>query len=215
MKSVLNGLLILAASVGILMLASEWQTLSQLQRECDRLSDRYGYLDIKDPNKFSVMRLKTGDPWEFTWRVYRPSVQDMRYRITSGTGSVQSGTNSSSTGLQPSESIVRYRFLPEEDHIDLHRITESGSGRMSIGDSQLTSFLKDNWEELEFLPIENGEHAIDEPLPFLTIRIPDLLLDALLEQQPWHKRLADRPLIEIVIGTGQAFDQLDAEKENP
>lgn len=215
MKFVLNGLLILAAIVGMAMLASEWQTLSELQRECKRLSDRYGYLDNKDPDKFSVLRLKTGDPWEFTWRLYRPTVQGMRYRIISGAGSTQSGTNSSSFLLQPSESIVRYRFLHKDNQLELHRITESGSGCMTIGDSELASFLQDHWQDLEFLCIEDGEHAMDEPLRFLTIRIPDSLRDVLVEQQPRYRRLAERSLIEIVMGTDIAFEKIDSKKETP
>lgn len=215
MKSVLNAMLILAAIAGMVMLAAEWQTLSELQRECDRLSDRYGHLEIRDPNKFSVLRLESSDPWDFTWRLYQPLVPDMRYRVTSGTGSTQSGTNSSGSGLQPRESIIRFRFVREDNQILLHRITDTGSGRMSIGGSELTPFLSEHWEELEFIGIEDGQYATNDPLRILTIRIPDSLLKVLSDQHPRYKRLADRSLVEIVIGTGLAFESIDAKKEEP
>jgi hypothetical protein len=188
--------------------------LAELRTEHDRLSDQYGVLDVKDPNKYYVVRLDTGDSKQFVWRVYQPKVNAIEYRVKVYTGGASSGSNFSPNGIGGNEFIYRYRFVFEDNHVDLHRLTGLQKGRTGIGDPALTELLKKHWDELEFQILEDGEYDVDEPLQFLTVRVPDQLLKELTQGKPdYYARLADRPLVEIVEGTPDGLKKLDSSKE--
>jgi hypothetical protein len=211
MKSVVHVALILATLLGVATTVQQWATLSELRSEYNRLGARFGFLDIDDPSKFYVLRLQSDDPQEFTWRMYRPPVKGIQYRVISGTGSSQSGTDGSQTDSD--ESIHRYRFLFEDNQMELHRISESGSGYMSFGNQDLAAFLKTHWDQLQIETIDDGPHPTDQPLQFLRISIPDAILAELTEGQPRYKRLQDHPFLQVIAGTETAFEKLDAEKD--
>ncbi len=217
MSRFINGIFVLAAIIGFGMLMRQRSVLAELRQEHDRLSDRFGVLDVKDPNKFYVLRLDTGDSKEFLWRVYRPTVNSMQYRET-GIGGSSSGSNSSGLGMKAEDSIYRYRFIFQDDHVDIHRLTGTGNSRSGISPPVLTEFLKKHWDELDIQVLEDGEYDVDEPLRFLKLCVPEFLLDELkedLQEKKWYyDRIAKEPVYEIVVGTDAAFEKLDAE-ENP
>ena len=104
MARLINVVLFFAAILGLAFLIQQQNVLGVLRAEHDRLSDRFGVLKIENPDKFRVLRMDTGDPLDFVWRVYRPPVHGMQYRVT-GIGGSSSGSSSSGTVMNPEESI--------------------------------------------------------------------------------------------------------------
>ena len=100
-----------------------------------------------------------------------------------------------------------------DDRVELHRITGSGKGRMGFGDRVSSGLLKENWEDLEFQVLEDGEYDVDQPLRFLTVRVPATLVQELVQHGAWYERLAEQPLVEVVVGTPEGLERLDAGKE--
>lgn len=205
MPRIINILLSVIALAGLMMLVRQRQTFSALKEQHDRLAAKYGVLEVKDPSKYAIERLETADLNHFLWRCYFPASLQIKEVVSIGPGARSMG---SSYRSQSSEFLMRCRFQFEDEQISVHYIERGGAGRMSFR-SDLVPFLKEHWDELEFEALASDgavELATDQPLPFLTIRIPDHLISEL----PKHlqNQFSSGVLFEMLYGTAEAVDPI-------
>ena len=214
MARILNILLAIAILCGVVLLVKRTSKLSELRAEHDRLAVEFGALDVKDPSKYLITRVETGDPMHFQWRCYYPPGLKVNERF--GFKSTNSGGSTGNTGA--GEYLHRVRFEVRKDHIRVHQNDRGGGGRLSALNAKWVEFLKDHWGELEFQvlasegPVEVDTH---QALEFLTIRIPKDLLPE-LEQRMGH-RIDDKdhkdPFFQAVYGTGEAMAAFDMQQK--
>jgi len=211
---VLKGLLVLILIVGLVRLAILRSELSELSEEYERLAKNYGALDVRDPSKFLITHVETGDPLHFLWRCYYPPGLSVEEKCGFGIPFRDGMTMFSN----PGEYLLRQRFEFERGRLVAHTLERGGGGRESYADTDVTEFLKRHWNELEFdLLAKDGpqEIATSKTIRLLTIRVPENLL-AELEQRAGVQavdRLRSAPLYQATYGTPGAF-QAESEKNS-
>ena len=210
MARTLNLLLVLAILCGVVLLVRRTGKLNVLRAEHTRLSAEFGALDVKNPSKYLITRVKTDDPMHFLWRCYYPAGLRVEERCSFGTPNGGGSTNYSDAG----EYIHRVRFSMAENRIRAHLADRGGGGSQSVSNAKLVMFLKEHWNELEINVLAADgtvEIETDRALEFLTIRIPKDLLPEL--EQRAGKRLADRyrnvPFYQAIYGTPDAMADYD------
>ncbi len=214
MTRFVNTILLLAIIAGIYVLLRDHDTLAEVRTRRDQLAAKYGELKVKDTDKYLITRIDTGDPAHFLWRCYYPEQLNVQERQSFGTGGRTSG---SSTHSSAGEFLHRCRFSFDDQHLSAHVMDRGGGGRLGISDPILVAFMKDHWNELEFQVLaEQGtmEISTDEVLSFLTIRIPEHLLQQIQDfgsSRYLQKRLSSGNLFEMQYGTQESFEIFDAD----
>jgi hypothetical protein len=209
-----NLLLLIAIVVGAVNLVRLRQQHAALDDEHRRLADRYGALDVKDPAKYLVTRIETGDPTHFLWRCYCPAGLRMEERCSLGSGMKSSG---SSQFAEAGEHLYRCRIELGEEFLRVHTMDRGGGGLVGSGPASYVAFLKDHWDELdiESLAAEGTvELSTDEVLPFLTIRIPEHLRPELVRRtgKQFAQGTTIQTVVQMVYGTREAFQAFDARR---
>ena len=214
MTRFVNLLLLLAIVAGAVNLVRLQQQYTALDAEHRQLADRYGALDVKDPAKYLVTRIETGDPTHFLWRCYCPAGLRIEERCSLGTGMKTSG---STQFADAGEYLYRCRIELGEESLKVHVMDRGGGGLFGSGPASYVAFLKDHWDELdiESLAAEGTvEISTDEVLPFLTIRIPEHLRAVLVSRT--SKQFAQgktiHTVVQMVYGTKEAFQAFDAKR---
>lgn len=211
MKRIIDLVLIAAILVGIFQLFRLRQELHVLETEHSRLAALYGMLDVRDPSKFLVTRIETGDPFHFLWRCYYPAGLSVHERVAFGHG----GSNTGSTSYrESSEDLHRCHVELKDDSLHFHVLDRGGGGRSGFTNAATVDFIREHWSELE-VEILASDGSVEVPptevLPFLIIRVPENLLPEL--RRRCGKRYADayetRPFFEMVYGTKQALAEFD------
>jgi hypothetical protein len=202
MTRIINCLVLVSALAGFVMLVRQRQTLEVVREEHDRLAAKYGVLDVKDPSKYLITQIDTGDPNHFLWRCYYPAKLRVKEVIALGQGGRTTG---STFRLDAGESLQRCRFEFQEEHALMHYMDRGGGGRMSFAPKELVAMLKEHWDELQIDVLASEgtiELPIDQALPFLTIRIPPELLAELPPQL--RDRYATGYVFQMLYGTEEA-----------
>ncbi|WP_254507914.1 hypothetical protein [Anatilimnocola floriformis] len=135
MQRIIELALTIVILIGAVFLWRSTSTRSELTREHDRLANKVGRLQIKDPTKIHLLAINTDDPQHFAWRAYFPPNYHYAYSCSSGGGS---GSNSSAW-----EGILRVRVREVNGKTLLSHALLNGSGLRSIGSEPLTKVLKE------------------------------------------------------------------------
>lgn len=205
MRNVFRVLLFVLALVGLILLIRQRQVLSEVKIRHERLTAKYGVLEIQDPDKYVIKKLETDDPDHFLWRCYFPAGMTIKEVVSQGSGGLASG---SSFRRDASEALVRCRFEFEEEWAMVDYMDRAGGGRMSFASGDLLPFVREHWGEMEFDAIADQgsvELATDQPLPFLTIRLPGHLVSELPEHL--QERYASGVIFQMLYGTEQAVTE--------
>lgn len=209
MKRIANSFLMLVIAIGLVQLIRGRMKFSTVHAEHRRLSDKYGSLDVLDPQQYLVRRVETGDPMHFLWMVHYPAGLriDGRFRF----GQSSNGISSTSTTFgNAGEFLERCRFEFVDDTLSMHRLIRGGGAHQRFSRKVIVSFVRDHWDELEFDELaEQGTRLVhrDELLTMLTIRIPESLHNELIEKAGAEiaKQYIDHPFFQLVCGTPNAF----------
>lgn len=210
----LNGVLLLIALAGIYY---TWQTRSELGRvraEYDTLANEFGSLEVRNPEKFYVRRIKTEEPYDFAWRFYHPDQVALQTRASS-----LSGSSSSSRSQSPAhQGIVRVRFRFSESGLGVFITRNHGSSTFGMGNVAFAEFLQSRWDELRIEAIGEGEpheSDINEVMTFLTVRIPESLVkEAKASLGNAYRDIPENNIFVLQIGTPKAFHKAE-ESDGP
>jgi hypothetical protein len=205
MTRIINCLLLVSALAGLVMLVRQRQTLEVVREKHDRLAAKYGVLDVKDPSKYLITRIDTGDPSHFLWRCYYPANLQVQEVIALGRGGRSTG---STFHLDAGESLQRCRFEFQEENVLVHYMDRGGGGLIGFAPKELVALLKEHWEELQIDVLASDgtiELPIDQALPFLTIRVPPDLLPELPPQL--RDRYATGYVFQMMYGTEEALEE--------
>ena len=187
--------------------------LADLQAEYQPLAAQFGAIPVVDPEKYLVTRVETDDPMHFLWRVYYPAGVKVIERDGSG-GSSSSGSTSYSQAV---ERFYRCRLELDEAYLYVHTLDRGGGSKMSVGSSEMATFVQERWDELDIEALEGTvELATDRVLPFLRVRVPENLWNE-FEQTVGAgqvKRYRDHCLFQSLRGTKEAFENYDLEPAN-
>lgn len=210
----INLTLLLLAAVGFLFTFRARSELRTVRGEHDRLAAQFGTLDVEDPEKYYVVRIDTGDPMHFAWRIYRPDKLRMETRATSMSGSSRARSSSGPAG----EEIVRVRFRIDEWGMRVFSKRQGSSSTFGLGDPRTDGFLKKHWEELDIEVMGDGEAVeatTDQVLKLLSIRVPDSLA-AQANQEIGRQvfQMPPQPIMIFRMGTREAFQEAD-KKQSP
>lgn len=212
-QRVINGTLLLIAVVGIVDLLRARSELRGIRAEHDRLADRFGAVDVEDPEKFYIRRINTGEPFHFAWRFYQPDELEIETRRRG----LHGNTGWSRSSGRHGEGIMRLRFRFEETGLRVFNKTTSGSSTSGFGNPALAEFLKTHWDALQVDVIADEGTVEADPeqiLKFLSIRIPESLL---AEAQEAIGRAASDPknntLFDLRVGTVDAWQNAEQSDE--
>jgi hypothetical protein len=202
-QRILNLVLVVSIVVGAFLAWRSGREQNRLRAEYERLTRITGELKITDPKKVHIQALKTGEPLHFAWHCYLPA--NYRQIISDGKGS-----SSSSWNNDPREFIARVRLRQDvRGDLQLHTFFSSSSGRMSFGDTALTNFLKNRWEEIQVEQIgANGVAVIspEETVVLLKLTLPEKMQAEAREQLPSYTRERFVPVV-YQLTLGQAAPQ--------
>lgn len=216
MQRIINSILFIAIAVGVVQLVRSQRALTIVQAEHARLSGKYGSLEVKDPSKFLVHRVDTGDSKHFLWHCYIPA--GLRLEKRYGFGASRS-SGSRSMYADAGTYLYRCRFDVYENTLRAHLMERGGGGRHGFNRKPVLDFVLEHWDELEFDVIaEDGEATVDtsEALNFLTIRIPDSMradFEAAVGKK-LARRYGDVPFFHMQYGTSEAFEAADKREAN-
>lgn len=210
----INLLLLLLAAVGFLYTFRARSELRKVRGEHDLLAAQFGTLDVEDPEKYYVVRIDTGDPMHFAWRIYRPDKLQLKTRASS----IGGGSNSWSLSGPAGEEIFRIRFRIDERGMRVFSKRQGSSSTFGLGDPQTDGFLKKHWEELDIEVMGDGEAeeaATDQVLKLLSIRVPESLA-AQANQEIGRQvfQMPPQPIMIFRMGTREAFQEAD-KKQSP
>jgi len=209
MNRAINCLLCVAILIGLVLFVRAQFSLNKLQSEHDRLTAKYGVLEILDHDKFYIKRLETVNEKDFLWRVYRPGGVNLKSQTVWGTGNRSGGSGSLNEG---SEALFRCNIVSTDSGMNVHVMDGNGAGCSGMSDKVMADFLDEHWSELEIETIADGEYSMDQLLRFLTIRIPPALLAELGKRKGGQRyRGFDKPVFEHTVGTNVAYTK--AEKQ--
>ncbi|KAA5539625.1 hypothetical protein FYK55_23960 [Roseiconus nitratireducens] len=203
MQRALNPLLILIAVAGLVATVVDHRRQAPIAAEYRQLSAAMGTLDITDPDRFIIRRLKTEDPFDFAWRFYRPADTNLMTRVQ-----FFSGASSSTAGGSQGEVLLRVRLRFEDLGMRVFFKHGSGSSTSGVGNAELGKFVRSHWEDLDIQVTEVGEQIelpLDETVTLLRISVPDRLLEDLDDSvRDRLKRYTSRE-IKVVLGTPDAL----------
>jgi len=174
MQRVIEIALAVAILSGAVFLWRSTTKRSVLTREHERLADKVGRLQIKDPSKIHIQAIKTGDPLHFAWRAYFPPNYRYAYTCSSGGGS---GSMDSAW-----EGILRVRVREVNGQMLLYYRLQQGSGQRSFGSRKFAEFFKEHREQVKELQAEqlgaDGLAVFDpsEVKTLIKISLPEELL---------------------------------------
>ena len=172
---------------------------NRLRTEHDRLAEKYGVLQVNDPNKYLIRFTESESGLrELNWRLYYPPL-----------GSV---LGSQSTGMtlpnahrhEPDYGDIRIsaKFRFQDGAARAFVVVGSYRSVRPIKPRVLASFFEEHWDDLEFeilgeeMPLE---FEPDQILQVLTVKVPERLLQHLPESlsQEQRDQLSDGPIMEI------------------
>ena len=206
MTRAFNFLLCVAILVGLVLFFNAQSRFNSVQSDYDRLTARYGVLDIKDSSKFYVKRIEAQNEMEFQWRVYRPDGISFGYRVDWGYSSSGISMPAKSFTLRQRESVHICKIVATESGLHaLHTTLDLAGSRGH--NKAVADFVKEHWLELDIETIADGEHDADELLRFLRIWIPPPLVEQLINQtgRSQYKRLLNEPVLEYSCGSREAL----------
>ena len=203
---ILNIILALVSAVGIGMLVRQRISLGSLRSEYERLGATHGIIDVKDPNKYHILSVISPEPKRhFLWRVYIPGGANTKVAQQIGNGS----SSSSSTRPDPYDTLLRLRYIFEENEIFVHYWSSTSSGVSSIRGREVVEFFKAHWDELKFDVAETQVFNTHESAQLITIRLPDRLAELVKESTiPGLRKYSRNPIVtRVMIGNSGAVDE--------
>lgn len=216
MTRLINLLLVVVIIAGIVRLRRQQRELAEVTAEHGRLAAMYGALPVKDPSKYLITRIETGEPRHYLWRCYFPAITNLEKRAAFADGGKISGSYTSSDAR---EDLVRCRFELDTGVLTADLLGSGGGSRFGYGGKELSAFFFEHWDELdvELLAADGTvEVPTDQVLPFVTIRIPDALIEKLPERsRRWFSRDgASSQLFYMLYGTKEAFAAYDRNQQS-
>ncbi|MGI9473682.1 MAG: hypothetical protein ACR2NZ_19220 [Rubripirellula sp.] len=210
---IVNVLLMFATSLGVVSLIRDQHLESRLREERDRLSKKFGVMEVKDPSLFYLREVAQDERAHYVWRAHIPDQKQLFLKCQN-----ISGRYSSSIGSSLEQETIRFRFGMRDGIAQFYIASNSGSSYGSLGISnELGQFLWDHWEELD-VQIDAAETPIESDMrnvvTLLRVRVPEETRELVMEQIPdaRRKRLDKRlsaPLVLLQCGTPEAMQ--DAE----
>ena len=207
----LNVILIIAVSVGAIVLFNRQSALSTLRAEHQRLADKVGVLGVKDPKKYQIVRVDTGDPTHFLWRAYHPSSVHYSTSFKNRSG----GGSSSGSSENAGEFLIRLRFELQPDQLRVHRLTGGSGGVSTTIDSPYTRFLFENWDKLDIQVTDEGTFDADQKINLFEVNLTDELRDSLKGAKHWSLKQLQTdslPLYLMEFGSEDAIDAAEEER---
>jgi hypothetical protein len=196
-----NLLLLLITLVGIGMLIHQRANHDLVQAEYDRLTESFGTLDVTDPNDYFVRSVNGRDPMLFRWRFYAPGNLSLEDRVMTPTGATMGQTLGGEAGVKLVACRFRFDSGPKMKFFFRDR---SGSTTSSFS-KNVTGFLKDHWDALEFHVLAQDEVEqikTDEIVELLQIRVPDSLQAEFDHRIGPNSAVAKRDYVVMKISTG-------------
>jgi hypothetical protein len=192
-----NAVLLLTALVGVYFAIRAGSQMRQLRAEYGLLAAEVGSLDVQPVNddKLHLVAIKTDDPLDFAWQIYVPGGFNLRWTERVGSGS--SGSSGSTT-TDPYFDLVRVRLRQQSDGgWQIWMKHRSGSSRFGV--SPREAKLLQRRDLLTIEQIGTGGAVI----------LDGQQVGTMLRLSPRDAGDSE-PLLEIRIGSQQAFEKLDA-----
>lgn len=145
----------------------------ELEREIQRLEQKIGILDVKDPDRIYIVAIKGDVPFEFAWRIHLPANCKSSLYESFGRGSSTSGLSQTN----PQDFVARIKI--KVDRGRLLAVSKFGNrgGNISGGSDGLL-FKAVSERDMSVIRItrvgEDGpeSYAIDEEFVLLSIDEP-------------------------------------------
>jgi hypothetical protein len=196
LKTVNAGLL-LTALVGVYFAIRAGSQMRELRAEHRLLAVELGSLDVQPENddKLHLVAIKTDDPLDFAWQIYVPG--GFRLKFTEKVGSGSSGSSGSSTS-DPYFDLVRVRLRKQPGGgWQIWMKYRNGSSRFGVSPHEATLL-----ERPDLLAVEQigtaGAAVLDGQQVGTMLRLSP------------RDASDSEPLLEICIGSQQAFERLKA-----
>ena len=210
MRKVFKILFLVQFAFLILVLAYLNYSGNQLRTEHDRLAEKYGVLQVNDPNKYLIRFTESESGLrELNWRVYYPPLDSVL-------GSQSTGmTSPNAHRHEPDYGDIRIsaKFRFQDGAARAFVVVGSYRSARPIKPRVLAPFFEEHWDDLEFeilgeeMPLE---FEPDQILQVLTIKVPERLLQQLPESlsQEQRDQLSDGPIMEIKLADHLILQEL-------
>ncbi len=175
----LDIVLIVLIVVGAVQFVRVQATLSELHRAQARIVQLVGEMKIDNPDAMHLKALETEQPWQWTWRVYRP--ENVSGTISYVLGSSGSG-GSSGFGGQLAEFMGRVAMTKQKSgHMAIYSNFMGSSSLASFGSPEFAEYLQAHRDELiveqagkdEITQIASG----DPPVMLFRLSLPPQLAE--------------------------------------